>query len=352
VSLLLEIAPESRLTLPSEEYCIKWMDVLTQFLPGLASRQREVITRLAGWRVWDDMLAACTGQSGYRVDEISCNERLERLASHRSILIHNFKVRPAYANHFLWCNPLGADLLYELNESPPFAIYGADESPSLEMSKILTDLDRHNQGNILQSEESQARAGAFIDAAVHVALCQFLGWDLIIETDAPPVPGLVSVDILGTVRDSELGEVSIYRTGLSRSPNDHYDEPHELLLSWARHHQATTSGPLIVLYSQVLVRNLPAGPISIFGLLVVDGNAWGLPLSASAKNLADYLIEVMASPNLDAPNLFDIDFELARRFAFCKALEHDGMSKDQARELRPTIYVEGSGWGKIMLGAS
>lgn len=352
MSLLLENTAELRLSLPSEGYCIKWLDVLTQFLPGLASRQREVITRLAGWRSWSEMVSACTGQPGYRVADVSCDARMERLAQHRSILIHDFKVRPAYANHFLWCNPLGADLLYELNESPPSAIYGADESPSAEMSKILEDLDRQTLGYFLQSDESLERAGAFIDAAVHVGLCQFLGWDLNIDTQAPPAPGFVSADILGTVRDSELGEVSIYRTGLSRSPNDHYDEPFELLLSWARHHQTEMSGPMIVLYSQVLVRNLPAGPISIFGLLIVDGNAWSLPLSSSAKNMADFLIEVMASPNLDAPSLFDTDFELARRFVFCKALEHDGLSKEEAKALRPTIYVEGSGWGKIMLGAS
>ncbi|MNN66414.1 hypothetical protein D3C81_1819900 [compost metagenome] len=101
-----------------------------------------------------------------------------------------------------------------------------------------------------------------------------------------------------------------------------------------------------------MLRMLPQGPISIFGTLVADGLAWHLPLSVAARNMTDYLVEVMSSPSLDAPTLFDTDFELARRFTFCKARVHDGMTKEQAQVLLPKVYVEGSGWGKIKLEAS
>lgn len=350
--MLLENNSKLRLSLPSEEYCIGWLDALTQFIPCLNARRREVITRLSGWHSWSEMVAACTGQPGYLVADLSSNTRMERLALHRSILIQDFNVRPAYANHFLWCNPLGANLIFELPECPTSALYGNEESPSNDMSEILADLDRTAHGYFLQSDECLQRSGAFIDPAVHVALCQYLGWDLTIDTHAKTVPGFVSVDALGTVRDIEFGEVSIYRTGLSSTPNDHYDEPHDLLLSWARNHQAAISGPLIILYSQVSVRKLPAGPISIFGLLIADGNVWSLPLSSYAKNMADFLIEVMASPNLDAPQLFDLNFEIACRFVLCKALKHDGLLDDDASALQPTVYVEGNGWGKIILCAS
>lgn len=341
-----------RQALPSKAYCIAWMDALTGFLPGTASRQREIITRLSGWASWPDMLAGCNGESGYSVSDLSQEHRFVRLASHRDMLIHEFGIKPAYANHLLWCNPLGAEFIFELNEAHPSALYGASEKPGTCLSEIIAELDRHNLGKLLGSDESIERAEGFIDASVYVALCQFLGWELNMDTESPPVPGYVSVDILGTVQDKELGVVDIYTTGLTCSPEDRYDEPHDLLLGWAKQHQAGKKGPLIILYSLPMVRNLPTGPVSIFGVVVADGTAWSLPLSGAAKNLGDYLIEVMSSPKLDSPPLLDIGFGLARRFIFCKAREHDGLTKEEAQALTVLVHIEGSGWGKMILSAS
>lgn len=340
------------ISLPSEAYCVAWMDSLIGFLPQLASRQREIITRLAGWGSWQEMLAACHGGQGFNVSDHTVEQRLDRLSAQRSILIHEFGIKPAYANHFLWNNPLGSTHIFAFNQAGPAALYRANEKPSPELAQIIAELDQRNRAMFACTDEGGARACAFVDPGVHIGLCQFLGWELSVDTATPPIHGFVSADILGKVTTSELGAIEVYTTGLTRSPDDKIDEHFDLLLDWAATHQAAVQVPLIILYSQPMLRNLPQGPISIFGALVVEGNAWNLPLSAAAKNLADYLIDVMASPNLDAQPLFDTDFELARRFHFCKALVHDGITREEAQATIPVIYVEGSGWGKFNLKAS
>ncbi len=352
MSLRHEFPPHPRLALPSEAYCVAWMDALIGFLPQLASRQRELITRLSGWGSWKEMIAACQGVRGIKASGHSIEHLLEQLSAHRDLLIHEFGIKPAYANHYLWNNPLGSVEIHTFNEAVPEALYGENEKPSSDLMQIIADLDRLNRGMLLGTDEGTARACGFIDPGVHLALCQYLGWELSLDTASAPIHGCVSADILGRVQNSELGVIEIYTTGLTSTPDDKIDEPFDLLLEWANTHQASIKAPLIILYPQPALRTLPQGPISIFGVLVTDGLAWNLPLSSAAKNLDDYLIDVMASPNLDAPSLFDIDFELALRFNSCKARVHDGMTKEQAQALIPKVYVEGSGWGKIKLEAS
>jgi hypothetical protein len=352
VSLRHEYSNTTGLSLPSEAYCVAWMDALTSYLPLLASRQREIITRLAGWASWRELIAGCHIDGGFNMFDLSIEQRLGSLAAHRSILIHEFGVKAAYANHWLWNNPLGSKTIFEFKEADPSALYGADEKPSSNLPQILIDLDRHNLGMFADTEEGSQRACAFIDPAVHLGLCQHLGWELILDTDSEPVPGRVSADILGKIKTDELGEIEVYTTGLTRSPDDKVDENFDLLMDWAITHQATRDAPLIILYSEPMLRSLTQGPISVFGMLVADGNGWSLPLSSAARNIVDYSVDVMSALTLDAPVFLDIDFALARRFIFCKAREHDGMTREQAQALKPTVHVEGSGWGKIKLVAS
>ncbi|MDU7559321.1 MAG: hypothetical protein E7K65_15950, partial [Pseudomonas sp.] len=171
---------EKPMIFPAEDYARAWVGCLAGFLPGLKDRSREVFLRLSGWHHWNAMVEACNPEQNcvFMTEDLSPELRLSTLAEHRSILIHEFGVKPATANFFLWANPLGSFELVPLRAAVKESLYQEGESPSSRLDKILIALDQENRALVPGTEENHRRGCHFTNERVYMAMFQHLGWNL------------------------------------------------------------------------------------------------------------------------------------------------------------------------------
>lgn len=293
------------------------------------------------------MVENCEPTSGFEVFDIAPSERLATHKKHRDILIREFGVKPAYADYFLWSNPVGADTTIRVSPSHDGALYGPGETPSSNLPAILEALDEANLGRLPGTDQAFTREQAYTDPQVYLAMFQHLGWPFEIDADGLwSVPTFVPADSLGSILDPELGTIPVFYTGLTSNPESHYDHSMQVLTDWARQQQSGSPSPLVVLFSEPMVKTTKDGSTSVFGIVVSDGNCWMLPLRQGYESAASMLVEAMASGSIMSAEVQDLELIMARRFANAK--------EDLANPNRPAvgqaatvITYEGSGWGRV-----
>lgn len=342
--------PPTPINTISEEYCEGWVQCLISFMPDLKHDARRLLVRLAGWADWDSMIASgCIAASG--VDRQSSKGHTTGSLcihnAHRHIMIHEFGVIPAYANHFLWLNPVGQNQLFAFDHAAKQPLYAPGQRPSLQLPNIIAALDTDNRGRISDTDESQARGFKFTHPEVYASLLDFLGWDFTVQEHDAEIPPLIPLTRLGFLKDAELGSVEVFTTGLSVEPYALYDQPFEFVNHWALERQVNSTTPVVVLYSEPCVMERHGNCFSCFGFISEGGRTWPLILTKKMKTIADAACEIIGHQQVLGASLSDDGYELALRFSLTKRRSEMGASTPAGVR----ILAGPSGWGEIHLSS-
>lgn len=337
---------------PAEDYALAWVACLAGYLPGLKYRSREALLRLSGWPHWNDMVAACNPAKHCVTEDIGRNpaQRLASLAEHRAIIIHEFGVKPAFANTFLWANPLGSYDLVPLRAAAEGALYREGERPSDKLSEILQRLDSENLALIPGTEDNIIRAFTYTCDRVYLAMFEHLGWALKLDdgSDFGIPPGL-PISRLGDIQDPELGAVPVFLTGMTPDPYLPSDETTNAIYNWITSPTGGKQTTAVVLFRQPQLQVIDKIETSIFGSFIEGHSAFHLTLAATSKSLGSVVGDVVPGESLPVPEHQDRGFELAMRFVramerYCDfpELHMDGIAQ-------PVVLAGGTGWGCLKL---
>ncbi|MBM3105903.1 hypothetical protein IIE18_12220 [Pseudomonas sp. V1] len=349
---MIHIRPEDLpLVFPEESYAIAWSETLHNFLPGLSKhRCREAFLRLSGWDSWDSMVQACDINEHCVQDELpDLVGAVANIRPHREILIREFGVKPAFANHFLLANPLGAFNLLCLDPTGDHALYAEGEEPSDRLDQILEGLDWDNAALVPGTEENMLQAFSFTDPIVYEALFDHLGWDLdrsnpmLCLDQGPPLMHL------GHLRDPELGAVPVFLTGMSPTPTLMNDPTCSSIYYWITSPSGAGQRTALVMFREPQVRQYENLCASLFGVYLEGEHAWLFFLGNEPRTLASVVVENISSSELPVRTLPDEGFELAMRFARVKERAGDVEDLHLDGIEGPAVLAGGSGWGSMKL---
>jgi hypothetical protein len=304
VESTISVAPANRW--PDQAALLGWVNEFQSYFPKKAHLARHAATRMTHASSFEQLIKSLPNDDSY-VDELRnadwlyARRRLIRFKEDRRVLIHECRILPDAANHFLTFRPVGEkeSVLEPISVSPyveELCFYPDDVLPSENLEAVLDQQEQQAKGMVIDRPECVQRFTTFHHPLVAVGLFKFLSWEFrsdIVGDDG--IEPIVPLARLGWVNDIELGEVEVFSLNFTVYPLRERDEAFVFIAKALYKTRNLHDKPVMILNKKPFQLKGPEHTYTSYGWVISGQHvyplfvpAWGTPFSEVLVQLATF----------------------------------------------------------------